>query len=198
MTNSERVLELAKRNKILRAKDLSEEDIPSVYLTRLVESGDLERIGRGLYVLPEFEFDEKQSLLEVQTFVPKGVICLLSALSFHELTTQNPFEVWLAIERNAPIPKIDSLQLRIFRVSGEAFSEGIETHDIDGVELRVYSPAKTVVDCFKYRNKIGLDVAIEALRDTWRKRKATMDELWHFAKICNMTKVMRPFLESLV
>lgn len=193
-----KILELAKKKKILQAKDLSEVDIPSVYLTRLVESGDLERIGRGLYVLPEYEFDEKQSLIEVQKLVPKGVICLLSALSFHELTTQNPFEIWLAIERNAPIPQIAYPPLRIFRVSGEAFSAGVEMHDSEGVNIQVYNPAKTVADCFKYRNKIGLDVAIEALRDTWRKRKATMDELWHFAKICRMSNVMRPYLESLV
>lgn len=198
MANKDKVLDLAKANKILQAKDLRKEDIPSVYLTRLVESGDLRRIGRGLYVLSEHEFDEKQSFIEVQKLVPKGVICLLSALSFHELTTQNPFEVWLAIERHSPIPQISYPPLRTFRVSGEAFSDGIETHDIEGVNLRVYSPAKTVADCFKYRNKIGLDVAIEALRDTWRKQKATMDELWHFGKVCRMSNVMRPYLESLI
>lgn len=198
MSRVNKILELAKKKKILQAKDLSEVDIPSVYLTRLVERGELERIGRGLYTLPEYEFDEKQSLLEVQKLVPKGVICLLSALSFHELTTQNPFEIWLAIERNAPIPQIDYPPLRIFRVSGEAFSAGVEMHKNEGLELRVYNPAKTVADCFKYRNKIGLDVTIEALRDTWRKRKATMDELWRFAKICRMSNVMRPYLESLV
>ncbi len=198
MSNVDKILELADKKKILQAKDLSKEDIPSVYLTRMVERGSLERIGRGLYALPEYEFDEKQSLIEVQKLVPKGVVCLLSALSFHELTTQNPFEVWLAIERNAAIPQITYPPLRIFRVSGEAFSAGVEIFESEGVNLRVYSPAKTVADCFKYRNKIGLDVAIEALRDTWRKRKATMDELWHFAKICRMSNVMRPYLESLV
>ena len=173
--------------KYCKPKYLSEEDSLSVYLTHLVETGELERICRGLYILPEYEFDEKQSFVEVQKLVPKGVICLLSALSFYKLTTQNPFEVRLAIERNAPIPKIDYPPLRTFRVSGDAFSKDIKVFENEGVNLRVFSPAKTVANCFKYRNKIGLDVAIEALRDTRRKRKATMDELRHFAKICHMT-----------
>lgn len=167
-------------------------------LSRLVESGELVKVGRGLYALPTNEFNEHQSLLETARLVPKGVVCLLSALRFHDLTTQNPFEVWLAIEGESRMPTVEHLPLRVFRFSGPAFAEGIETHEIEGLTLKVYSPAKTVADCFKYRNKIGLDVAIEALRDCWRKKKATMDDLWHFAKVCRMANVMRPYLESLV
>ena len=172
--------------------------IPSIYLTRMVDRGELARLARGLYALPDYEFNEKQSQIEVQKLVPNCVMCLLTALTFHDLTTQNPFEIWLAVDRKDSIPKSPSTKLRVFRMSGDAFTEGIETHEIDGVMLRVYSPAKTVADCFKYRNKIGLDVALEALRDTWRNKKATMDELRYFAKVCRMSNVMLPYMESLV
>jgi len=192
------IIKLVEEQKILRAKDVVSSGIPSVYLTRMVDRGELIRLTRGLYALPDYEFNEKQSQIEVQKLVPNGVMCLLTALTFHELTTQIPFQVWLAVERKDSIPKSSPTKLRVFRMSGEAFTEGIETHDVDGVELRVYSPAKTVADCFKYRNKIGQDVALEALRDTWRNKKATMDELWHFAKVCRMSNVMRPYMESLV
>jgi predicted transcriptional regulator of viral defense system len=130
--------------------------------------------------------------------VPHGTVCLLSALRFHELTTQAPFEVWLAINGKARTPQEDILPLRIVYMSGQALSAGVEEHQIEGVPVRVYNPAKTVADCFKYRNKIGLDVALEALRDCWRKRRSTADELWHYAKICRVSNVMRPYLASLV
>jgi predicted transcriptional regulator of viral defense system len=114
------------------------------------------------------------------------------------LTTQNPFEIWLAIEGTSRKPRIETPPLNIFRFSGAAYRQGIETHKVKGLELCVYNPAKTVADCFKYRNKIGLDVAIEALRDVWRQKRATADELWHYAKVCRMSNVMRPYLESIV
>lgn len=137
------------------------------------------------------------TMAEASKRVPHGVVCLLSALRFHELTTQSPFEVWLAIGEKARLPKLDYPPLRTVRFSGDALAFGIEEHKAEGVDVRVYSPAKTVADCFKYRNKIGLDVAIEALRDCLRQRKATMDELWNAAKVCRMSKVMRPYLESI-
>jgi len=123
---------------------------------------------------------------------------LLSALRFHELTTQAPFEVWMAIDGKARAPKEEIIPLRIVRFSGKALTAGVESHSIDGVKIKVYNPAKTVADCFKYRNKIGLDVAVEALRDCWRKKSATADQLWHFAKVCRVANVMRPYLESVV
>lgn len=194
---SEKVLQLAKRKRIFRAGELDKIHIPQIYLKRLVERGELVKIERGVYALPDVEITEHQSLIEASRKVPSGVICLLSALSYHQLTTQSPFEVWMAIERGKWTPRAESLALRIMRFSGEAFTEGIETHKIDGAIIRVYSPAKTIADCFKYRNKIGLDVALEALRDGWRKRRATMDEFWHYATICRVANVMRPYLESL-
>jgi predicted transcriptional regulator of viral defense system len=136
--------------------------------------------------------------VEVAKLAPQAVVCLLSALRFHDLTTQSPFDVWIAIDRKAWRPRIDYPPLRVFRFSGAALTEGVETHSIDGVRVRVYSPAKTVADCFKYRNKIGLDVALEALRDTWRSRRATMDDLVRFSRICRVGHVMRPYLDSLL
>lgn len=194
----EKLLRDAKDKKLLRPSDVAEIAGARVLLSRLVKNGELIKVGRGLYTLPDSDFNEQQDLLETTRLVPKGVICLLSALRYHDLTTQNPFEIWLAIEGASWLPTVEHLPLRVFRFSGQAFAEGIETHDIEGIPLKVYSPAKTVADCFKYRNKIGLDVAIEALRDCWRKKKATMDELWHFAKVCRMANVMRPYLESLI
>ncbi len=198
MNLSERLLEIAGEKKLIKPKDLIAEKIPTVYLSRLVKQGKLLQVGHGLYTLPETRFDENQSLLEVQHLVPKGVFCLLTALQFHNLTTQNPFQVWLAVDRNAAVPRISSIQNRIFRMSSEMFSAGIEEHQVEGGTIRVYSPAKTVADCFKYRNKVGLDVAMESLRDVWRKRLITMDELWRFAEINRVTNVMLPYAQMLV
>jgi predicted transcriptional regulator of viral defense system len=191
------LLKLAKNKKIIRYSDLISEKIPTVYLNRQVKEGNLIKLGRGIYALPETEFDENQTLLEVSHLVPKGVFCLLSALRFHNMTTQNPFEVWLAVDRNSAVPKIGSVQTRIFRMTGNAFSQGIEEDPVEGGTIRVYSPAKTVADCFKYRNKIGLEVAIEALRDCVKNKKATIDEIWHFAKINRVANVIMPYLSSL-
>jgi predicted transcriptional regulator of viral defense system len=129
--------------------------------------------------------------------VPKGIICLLSALRFHGLTTQAPFEVWLAIENKALAPKLEYPPLRIVRFSGAALTEGVEEHIVDGVTIRITGVAKTVADCFKYRNKIGLDVALEALRDAWHEKRMNSDEIWRYAKVCRVANVMRPYLDSL-
>ncbi len=198
MNLSERLLEIAEKKKLIKPRDLIAEKIPTVYLSRLVKHGKLLQVGHGLYTLPETQFDEKQSLIEVQNLVPKGVFCLLTALQLHNLTTQNPFQVWFAVDRNAAVPRIRSIQNRIFRMSGEMFSAGIGEHQVESGTIRVYSPAKTVADCFKYRNKVGLDVAMEALKDAWRKRLIAMDELWHFAKINRVSNVMTPYLHMLV
>ena len=192
------VLELVKQAGMLRPRDLDQYGIPREYLSRLRNRGMLRQVGRGLYTLPDAEWTAHHSLAEASKRVPRGVICLLSALQFHELTTQLPFQVWMAIPNNARKPKVDGLQIRFARFSGPAFDEGIETHTIEHIQVRIYNPAKTVADCFKYRNKIGLDVAIESLRDCIRERKATMDDLYHFAQICRMTNVMRPYMEAVV
>jgi len=191
------VLEELGKLGVLRAKDIEACGVSREYLRRLVARGLIERVGRGLYSLPGCEVSANRSLAEASKRVPKGVVCLLSALRFHGMTTQSPFEVWMAIDVKARRPKGDGVALRIVRFSGNALSMGIQTHPVEGVQIRVYSPAKTVADCFKYRNKIGLDVALEALREGWRERRFSMDELWRFAKICRVANVMRPYLESL-
>jgi predicted transcriptional regulator of viral defense system len=193
---TERVLHLAHRYGILRPRDLSAHGIPRHYLVRLHEQGLLERPARGIYVLADAEPSEHQSLAEASKRVPHGIVCLLSALRFHGLTTQAPFEVWLAIGEKARRPRVDYPPLRVVRFSGPALTAAVEKHVIQGVHVRVTGPARTVVDCFKYRHKIGLDVALEALRDCRRQRKATVDELYCLAKALRMANVMRPYLES--
>jgi predicted transcriptional regulator of viral defense system len=168
-----------------------------VYLTRLVHRGLLERVGRGLYTLPDAEATEQRTLAEAAARVPHGVVCLLSALRFHELTTQSPPQVWMAIPHKAWAPRADRPPLRVVRMSGAALEAGIQTHRIEGVPVRVFSPAKTVADCFKFRNKVGLDVALEALRDYRRAHPAGTDELWRFARIDRVARVIRPYLEAL-
>lgn len=198
MRTKEKILETAKSKKVFRVSDLDvKPETARKELLRLVRADVLQRVGYGLYSLAEADFTETQSLLEVAAKVPTGVLCLLSALSFHDLTTQNPFEVWIAIERNTRYPKIENMPLRVFRFARRVYQAGIEEHKIEGVEVKVYSPAKTVADCFFYQKTVGLDVAIEALRDTWRKRKATMDELYHFAEVRNIKSVMLPYLNTL-
>ncbi len=182
---------------LLRMADAIRSGIHRATLREMVEEGKLERVSRGLYQLVDAE-PPYPDLTIVAAKIPEGVICLLSALSFHELTTQISHEVYVAIDRNAKPPRIDYPPIRAFRFSGKAFTTGIETHKIGPVPLRVYSPAKSVADCFKYRNKLGLDVALEALRDCLHQRKATVDQLWEAAKACRMTQVMRPYLEAMV
>ena len=192
------VLEMVKRAGVLRPRDLDARRIPRQYLRLLHDRGLVRRIGRGLYVAADAELTEHHSLAEACKRVPHGVVCLLSALRFHGLTTQAPPEVWLAIDEKARFPKPGPLRLHIVRFPAKALRVGVEEHTVEGVPVKVYNPAKTVVDCFRYRRKIGLDVALEALREGWRHRRATMDELWNYAKICRMTNVMRPYLESLI
>ncbi len=195
--HKERLLELVRQRGVLRPRDLDALRIPREYLRRLCEQGLLEHPGRGIYVAAGAEPGENQTLAEACRRVPGGVICLLSALRFHDLTTEAPFEIWLAIPPKAWQPRVDYPPLRIVRFSGQALEFGIEEHIIEKVTARVYSPAKTVADCFKFRNKIGLDVAIESLRDCWRQKRATMDQLWEAAQVCRMTNVMRPYFEAL-
>jgi predicted transcriptional regulator of viral defense system len=195
-TLEQAVLAFAERQPLLRARDLRAQALPTVVLSRLVAAGKLERVARGVYSLPGRALSEHRSLAEVALRVPRGVVCLLSALRVHGIGTQAPFEVWLAISHHSPTPRLDQPALRVVRMSGPALTEGIEPIEIDGVQIPVFNAAKTVADCFKYRNKIGLDVALEALRDGWAQRKLTMDALWHYAAINRVANVMRPYLES--
>jgi predicted transcriptional regulator of viral defense system len=183
---------------MVRPRDLDRHGIPRIYLTRLHRDGLLDRPSRGLYMLPDHEPTEHHSLAEACKQIPHGVVCLLSALQFHGLTTQSPFEVWLAIDRKARLPRVAHPPLRLARFSSQALSQGVQEYEVEGVSVRVTTPARTVVDCFAYRNKVGLDVALEALRDCWRQKKATMDELHHAAQSRRMANVMRPYLESLI
>jgi len=197
MAVKDKIINLVKKMGIIRPRDIEAMGIPREYLMRLYRQGKLERIGRGLYILPGSISSESISLAEIAKRVPHAVVCLLSALAFHELTTQLPSRIWIAIEHKKWKPRIEYPSIELIRMSGKAYQFGIEMHDIEGVPVMVYSPAKTVADCYKFRNKIGLDVALEALRDTWQQQKATMDELWIAAKVCRVAKVMRPYLESL-
>jgi predicted transcriptional regulator of viral defense system len=195
----EKLLKKLQNKGVLKTQEILKLGISKENLRKLHENGKVERIARGFYVLPEYEFSEMQSIVEVSKQVPKGVICLLSALRVHDFTTQNPFQIWLALERRAWKPQIEgTTKVRYMRFSGEAFASGVQVKNIDNIEVKVYCPAKTVADCFKYRNKVGLDVALEALREGWKSKLFTMDELWKYAKICRVENVMRPYLESMV
>lgn len=194
----DRILHLAGQRGILRARDLDGTTAnPRMALARLVAAGRLQKLSRGLYAFPHHIQSAQHQLAEVALRSPQGVFCLLTTLRFHNFTTQAPFEVWIAIPNKARAPKIDYPPLRIVRFSGPALTEGIETRQVDGVAIRVYSAAKTVADCFKYRNKLGLDVALEALRECRRGKLATNDELWRYARICRVANIMRPYLESI-
>lgn len=197
-TPADKVLDLARKTGVLRARDLAAHHIPREYLIRLVNQGVLERHGRGLYVLPTADLTEHHSLVQLAARHPDAVVCLLSALSFHGLTTQSPPVVWIALPKNSRTPKLEYPPLKVCRYSEEAFVAGVTTRQIEGRTVKVYNPAKTVADCFKFRNKIGLDIAIEALRDAWRQKKATMDQIEKYAVICRVSRVMRPYLEALV
>jgi predicted transcriptional regulator of viral defense system len=194
---AERLIDLVRNQGLIRPRDLTPLGISRIELTRAVRRGQLERVGRGLYGLPGRPVSAHGALAEVARRVPKGVVCLLSALRFHGLTTQAPFEVWLAIANKSIAPKLDYPPLRIVRFSGAALTEGVEEHVVDGVTVRVTGIAKTVADCFKYRNKIGLDISLEALREAWWEKRMTIDDLWYYAKVCRVANVMRPYLDSL-
>ena len=197
-SDRQQVLKLARRPGGVTSREITEAGIHRQLLTRLVREGALEHVARGVYRLPDQPVSEHHGLVLAAAAVPGGIICLLSALAFHGLGTQLPSEVWLAVPRRARQPTLKYPPLRIVRFSGDAFTEGVESHQVEGRLLRVYGAAKTVADCFKYRNKIGLDVALEALRDGWRERRFTLDELDCYAETCRVSRVMRPYLESLV
>jgi predicted transcriptional regulator of viral defense system len=181
---------------LVRAADLEAKGISRQHLYRLLSAGLVERQSRGVYVASRHRYTAHHSLAQVAKRVPNGVFCLLTALRFHGLTTQSPNEVWIALGGKARKPQLDYPRLRVARYSGAALTEGIEKHRVEGVDIRVYSAAKTVADCFKYRNKVGIDVAVEALRDFSRRNRGGANELARFARICRVTRVMQPYLDA--
>jgi predicted transcriptional regulator of viral defense system len=197
-TSSTRLLRLARRHGSVSRQEVTEANIHTQTLSRLVRAGTLERVARGRYRLPNAPVTEHHGLALVAAAAPKAVICLLSALSFHQIGTQLPHEVWIALDRRSRRPALQYPRLRVVRFGGNALTEGIETHRIEGETVRVYNAAKTIADTFKYRNKIGLDVALEALREAWRARRFTMDKMYFYARVCRVERVMRPYLEALV
>jgi predicted transcriptional regulator of viral defense system len=196
VTHTQRVLQLVRKNGWLRASDLADAGVPRAVLTRMAASGQLERAARGLYRLPDSGSSEHEGLVTVASKVPQAVVCLLSALQFHGLTTQLPWQVWFAMPRGSHVPRLEYPPIRMVQFTGEAYTQGIETHERDGVKLHVYSVAKTVADCFKHRNKIGMDVALEALKDARAQGRASFDDLWRCAKVCRVSNVMRPYMEA--
>lgn len=197
------ILEIADKVGVLRSKDLDEHNIPRAYLQRMVDDGLLTRVGWGLYVRPDADITEHHTLALASRRVPHGVVCLLSALQFHELTTQLPHQVWMAIHPKDRLPQVAHIPIRFVRFSGDALIEGVEAHEIEKVPVPITTPAKTVADCFKYRNKIGIDVAIEALQaclaatNAAGRRLCSVDEIWRYAEICRVANVMQPYLEVL-
>jgi len=186
----DQILKMARKG-VLRPKDLDAHRLPRRHLAELVAEGQLLRTGRGLYMLPDHAATENHSLAVIAKRVPDA------ALRFHGLTTQLPAEVWIALGPNHRTPRVSEQTLHVSRFTGDALTKGIEEHAVEGVTVRVYNPAKTIADCFKFRNHIGIDVAVEALRDAWRQKRVTADDLWKYAKICRVQNVMRPYLEAL-
>lgn len=193
-----RVLRLAKRRGSIMRHEVVQAGIHTQVLSRLVDAGLLERVARGQYRHPDAPITENYGLGIVAAAVPKAVLCLVSALRFHDIGTQDPHEVWIALDRRSRRPALSWPRLRVHRFGGKSLTEGIETHRIEGESVKVYCVAKTLADVFKYRNKVGLDVALEALREAWRARRFTMDEMHRYACLCRVEHVMRPYLELLV
>ena len=195
---NQRIVQIAKEQGVVRPRDLEAVGIRREYLLRLMRQGVVERTGRGVYELKNSSPTEHHSFAVVAKEAPNTVICLLSALRFHELTTQHPSEVWLGIHVRARRPKISSVSFRTVRYSETTLKSGVDVHKIEGVSVKVFNAAKTVADCFKYRNKIGIDVAIEGLRDALRQKKAKVVHLNRYAEQNRVSRIMRPYLEALV
>lgn len=199
MSKRAEIIRLLQLHGPLRARDLEQRGYTGSYLRKLVAQGVLDRPSRGLYALLDDEPSEHRSLLEAARQLPQATICLLSALRYHELTTEAPFEVWMAAPRTTRTPVVTGYPaIRLVRMSGEALTYGREQANIEGQKVPVFAIAKTIVDCFKFRNQIGLDVAIAALREAISDKRTTVDELWQAAAVCRQTNVMRAYLEAIV
>jgi predicted transcriptional regulator of viral defense system len=194
---STRVLNLLTARGMLRLKDFIAEGIEPETLSRLVRSAKVVRPARGLYQLPGTPVEAAHMLAEAAILIPNGVICLTSALQFHELTLQMPSAIWVGIEPGAWRPTISYPPVRFARFNSWAMTEGISRHRIENREIPITDPARTIVDCFRYRNKIGLDIALEGLREGLRRRKCTPDELCRYAVKARAWNVMRPYVEAI-
>ena len=194
-TQSTQVLRIVEEHGLVRSSDLTARRIPRATLMRLVRAGRLKQVARGVYALPDQPLSRQHPLAEVAARSSRGVFCLLTALRFHGIRIPSPDAIWLAIPNKARAPRSAHPPLRVVRFSGAALAEGVEQHVIDGVAIRVYSVAKTVADCFKFRNQVGLEVALEALRRSRRRGLATTEDLRRYARVCRVTEVMRPYLD---
>ena len=183
---------------LVRMREFRDAGVGAETVARLVRDGAVERIARGLYQLSGAMPDPRHNFSEASALVPKGVICLTSALQFHEMTLQMPSAVWMAIDRTGWKPKIGYPPIRFVRFGTRAMSEDVTYHQIDGVAVPIFEPARTIVDCFRYRNKIGLDIALESLREGLRAKRVTPDQLWKFARSARVWTVMRPYVETMV
>ena len=190
-------IQLIEKLGLARPRELETHGVSRAQLSRLVDDGLVRRQARGIYVAARHAPTETHTLAQVAKRVPEAVFCLLTALRFHSLTTQSPAEVWIALSEKARRPRLDYPRLRVARFSGPALAEGIAEHSVEGVRIRVYSAAKTVADCFKYRNKVGIDVAVEALRDFSRKYRGSANELARCVRICRVSRVMQPYLDAI-
>jgi predicted transcriptional regulator of viral defense system len=199
LTAEKRTVDIVARCGLVHARDVKARGLHTQVLTRLVREGKLERASRGWYRLPlsGYEMTEHHGLVLATAAAPKGVVCLISALQFHEIGTQLPRQVWIALPRGARTPAIEYPAVRVVHVSDESFTAGVEKHTLEGQKVRVYGVAKTIADCFKFRNVIGMDVALEALNEGWRERKFKMSDVAEHARICRVWNVLRPYLEAI-
>lgn len=196
-TSPDAVRSLFDRQGTVRSRELEAAGLARAQISRMVEHGSLVRVARGLYALPDQMPGADDGILIAATRAPNAIFCLLTALRIHGITTQAPFELWIGIGNKDRAPRLEWPPLRVVRFTGESLEAGVEVHDVAGVPVRVTGVARTVVDCFKFRNKIGLDVAIEALRDAHTGKKTSMNELWHYATLLRVANVMRPYLAAL-
>jgi predicted transcriptional regulator of viral defense system len=198
LTTRARAVEVARARGIARTRDFDAAGVARSALKRMCDERVLMRHGRGLYQLADAELAAAHSLAEMARAVPRGTVCLLSALLFHGLTTQLPHAVWLMLDSKDWAPRNPPVMTQIIRASGEALTAGIQRHSVEGVHVPITVPAKTVADCFKYRSRVGLDVAMQALRECLRYRRASIDDIIRFSRICRVEKVMRPYVEAFV
>ena len=197
-TNEIKILDMVKALGILRPRDVRSKGHSVAYLQRLVAKGRLVKLGRGQYALPDREATEYDTLAVTAKRYPGTVVCLLSALRFHELTTQSPGAIWLAVEGSKLAPANTPTTVQVVRMSNLSFQGGITTHVLGQVPVRIYDPAKTVADCFKFRNRVGMDIAVEALKDCLAQQLATPAKIWKFAEICRVKTIVKPYLEALI
>lgn len=191
------ILNFINERGIIRPQDFVSERWTRTHLQRLVEKGRIKKLGRGLYSSIDSVMTENHSLAEVSKLAPNSVICLITALQFYNLTTQIPRQVWIAIDLKAARPRFAYPPIKIVNMTGESLTAGINQSEIEGVPVKIFSPGKTVADCFKFRNRVGLDVAIEALRNSIKTKQTTYDEIWEYAGVCRVRQVMQPYMEAL-